>query len=309
MLSKPVTVSMFDKFLTYGRNMKKLFTSNFMNIRVGNYDIKVPQGHIYTHSGLPPEYDYFPLALIMESIKGINNAHFIDIGANVGDTLAHVKSHNTDIEVTCIEPSEYFYSFLEKNAENFANTSLINKFVTPKNLRDKIKFQSANQTGTTEVVDSNDADNIDPAKFIDLEDIIKKNRANIVKTDTDGFDLHILSDIVSILRKNSYDVPMIFFEGPTEQNFHNFLIEDWFPVFSSLTELSYNLLIIQNNGLPYVNVGMNANAAKSAMCSLHMGFANGRPQCHYFDVIAYRSQLDNAYLSLETPWPQIWKKH
>ena len=276
-------------------------------IRAGKYDIKAPPGHIYTHPGLPPEYDYFPLALIMESIKGLSDAHFIDIGANIGDTLAHVKSHDADIEVTCIEPFEYFYSFLEKNAENFANTNLINKFVAPKNLRDKIKFQPANQTGSTEIVDIKDTDIIDPGKFIDLEDVIKKNRANIIKTDTDGFDLQILSDIVSILCKNSYDAPMIFFEGPREQAFHNFQFEDWLPVFSSLTDLKYNLLFLQNNGLPYVNVGMNADSAMSAMSSLHMGFANGRPPCHYFDVIAYKSEIDNSYLSVKIPWPQEWK--
>lgn len=282
-------------------------SKNLQNIKIGNHVIEVPEGHIYTYPDLPREYDKFPISLIMHSIKDLFDPHFIDIGANVGDTLAHIRARSEGVTVTCIEPSGYFFSLLEKNSKQFKNVTLVNKFVSPKRLRNNLRFQSDNQTGFTKVVDGADADIIDPEKFLNIEDIFIGGRANIIKTDTDGFDLHIIRDALDALQSNYFYVPLIFFEGPSEENFLTSDFREWFTLFSRLVDASYKLLFLRNDGLPYINAGMNADVARSALCSLHIGARNGRSPCHYFDVIAYKLEIENEYLTLETPWPPEWK--
>ncbi len=59
----------------------------------------------------------------------------IDVGANVGDTLAGMASCNRRLNYVCIEASKEFFSDLEKNTELMRNqckhlsVSLCNTFV------------------------------------------------------------------------------------------------------------------------------------------------------------------------------------
>ncbi len=64
-------------------------------------------------------YDRFVpyLGMLANTNKGV----FIDIGANVGDTVAALVRH-TDAKIICVEPISQFYALLCKNIKNFGST-------------------------------------------------------------------------------------------------------------------------------------------------------------------------------------------
>lgn len=284
---------------------KTLNMQDLKKIKLGNYEILIPPGHIFSHSNLPIWYDYFPIALIMKSIANIKEKHFIDIGANVGDTLALIKTYDEEIPVTCIEPSELFFEIFLKNSAQFKNITSYKKFITPKDLRNKITFSSGNQTGVTKINAEQELDS-NKYEFVDMENIFKKNCSNILKTDTDGFDLHIVKDCIKVAEENNFDMPLIYFEGPAEEDFINCSVSEWYELFEILINSNYELLFLQNNGLPYANASNNLKAAKSILFSLCFGQDQKRPICHYFDVIAYKENLANDKLDLTQLWPSEW---
>lgn len=117
-------------------------------VHVGPYPIEVSEGHIYLAPDLPPTYDYVPwniIAAVTEEV-GLRGICLIDVGANVGDSLAHFRRFS-NAPVICIEPSPEFFAILEKNSQQFRDVTLINKLLVPDDLRGRVSFQSGSQTG------------------------------------------------------------------------------------------------------------------------------------------------------------------
>ena len=275
--------------------------------RIGDFDILIPKGHIFSYD-VPIWYDYFPIGLIMFSIKNIKNCSFVDIGANVGDSLSLIRTHNKEIPVICVEPSELFFKLLTENSKQFKNTTLLNGIIVPKHLENSFSFDSNNQTGTTLINKEETKKNL-LKMIIDLKSLFNPSGATILKTDTDGFDLHIVKECIKIKKENNFDLPLIYFEGPTQNSIINKDFDEWFELFEILIKNKYKLLVIQNNGLPYANTSDSINAIRSVFMSLHSGFFHGRAVCHYFDIIAYEESISNDKIELKENWPTEWNSN
>ena len=279
-----------------------------LDITIGNTNIRAPNEHIYNHGNLPKTYDFTPIALIMHSILNskLNSFEFIDVGANIGDTLSIVKMWDPFIKTTCIEPSSYFFKLLKKNSIQFKNVNLVNKLLCPNYLIDKIEYQSSGQTGATTIRHNEHSQHFETISF---EEILINNNTNyVIKSDTDGFDVIIINSLINAIIKKKFQVPIIYFEGPTESDMNLGNISSWLLLLEKLISKKYNILFFMNNGLPYANAQKNITTAKSIMTALHQSFFYNQAFCHYFDILAYQDSVDNSFLKLEEKWPLSWLK-
>jgi FkbM family methyltransferase len=166
----------------------------------------------------------------------------IDIGANVGDTLASMIEQNSKPNYICIEADDYFYSYLKKNLTLIkksiknAKVQLIKAFIG-KNINN---IFLKGQNGTKKAV-ININGNI---KSVSLDEVITNiSQVRILKTDTDGFDYDALIASMKIIKKNK---PLLFFEYYYNYNYQKI---GYSLIFKSLQKLGYcNWVVFDNFG-------------------------------------------------------------
>lgn len=277
---------------------------------INGINIELSPCHIYKEPTLPKAYDFVPWSMIMHSIKNSPYAHsgtFIDIGANVGDSLAHIRSFDAETPVVCVEPSQGFFELLRKNSSQFNNVTLYNSLLVPEKYRGQVVYEFDDQTGSTRLKDFEDEESGIFCEALSFDDLMIDEGVYFVKTDTDGFDRHIVSSLLSEKEAKRLSVPLIFFEGPTETDNPMGDFEEWFILFQHLVADGYNLLFLQNFGIPYAYGGNSVDMAKAILVTFYQSFLYKRPVCHYLDVIAFTDEIKNDYLSLLKFWPIEWQ--
>jgi len=224
------------------------------------------------------------------------NKHLIDVGANIGDSLAYWKSLvGADASATCIEPSEVFFKFLEANSLQFGSTvTLINKLVGEKSQR--LIFTEGPGTGGTRGAAADDIGIVPQEKIICLDEVLESLAADsiVFKTDTDGFDGMILSLLYSNLvvdERLLSSLDVIFTEGPSLQQMHNCEYSEFLSAFECLLDLDFNVAVFSNNGNLLVDEISNSSQLRSALLGLEMSYLNGRPLAHFYDFVFYKNSL------------------
>jgi FkbM family methyltransferase len=176
------------------------------------FSIELPANHLLPHfQKIHPRYDKF----LPHLSKYFNKTEtVVDIGANVGDTLASMAEQNSTLDYICIEADDFFFYLLEKNIINIKNSiknlnvQAIKAFVG-KNISN-VKLDK--KDGSAHAISEKSGD----IKSQSLDEIISnKKNVRLLKSDTDGFDYDALDSSMSIIKKNK---PIIFFE--CEYNFN-----------------------------------------------------------------------------------------
>jgi FkbM family methyltransferase len=260
---------------------------------IGGFEIEIPHGHIYTYHDLPEHYDKGPWSFIASLISNIKTElTLVDIGANVGDSAAYWRSFNKG-KCICIEPSNYFFSLLEKNTQKIGNCHIINSIYNADISINNLVFTSGSQTGTTKI--SEDSNILDTYKgsSIGLDEILKISKSQcIFKTDTDGFDEYIIQDMIEKKGDELTQLfPIIFFEGPSYEQMELNSFQNCVKNIRKLQIIGYNVTIFSNTGTLFSYVGSDFNSLISAFNGLYMSINSKKAYCHYFDIICSRNDL------------------
>ena len=136
-----------------------------------------------------------------------NNLTYVDVGANVGDTAALVRTETGPRPMRLIEPSPYFFEFLQQNVKGWFDVVLIKKFVSIHYPAEDIQGALAHWGGTATLVASADSC-ISAAEQLDLLTLLSED-VGLVKLDCDGVDLQILLTWLPRIRESR---PPILFE-------------------------------------------------------------------------------------------------
>jgi FkbM family methyltransferase len=134
----------------------------------------------------------------------------IDVGANVGDTLAGMVHLNSDPNYICIEPDDFFYNILLENIRRikFIKTDL--KVTAIKSLVGKnITNVSLHGKGGTKHAVINDVGVIKSSPLDVLLKSIDHSEVRVLKSDVDGYDFDVLDSSIDVLEKYK---PILFFE-------------------------------------------------------------------------------------------------
>ena len=208
--------------------------------RVGLFEIRIPVKHTLPYFlKFNKKYDAF----LPHFVKYLpEKSIVVDVGANVGDTLALMISSNSEIEYLGIEGSDKFFDFLERNVITF-NSILPNlKVSIVKELvgisAEKMSLRNYAGTGSLErVLDST-------VSLVPLDDIIpinKKQFVELIKIDTDGFDYLVLESSFETLKCNE---PMLFFELQYEFDWQ---YSGYMDVFKKLRDVGYIYWVVFDN--------------------------------------------------------------
>lgn len=171
-----------------------------------DFSIKLPANHLLPYyQKQHPKYDRF-LPHLVKYVTPLDT--IVDIGANVGDTLAGMIEKNSASNYICIEPDDYFFSYLEENIALIKTSIKGLKIQTIKALVGKnVTNVSLDGKGGTKHAVINNQGGI---KSLPLDELISnKLNIRILKSDVDGFDYDVLDSSVEVIKNHK---PMVFFE-------------------------------------------------------------------------------------------------
>jgi FkbM family methyltransferase len=202
----------------------------------------------------------------------------IDVGANVGDTAAIVRSV-VEIPILCIDGDDRYFSLLELNFRQWPGVELERAFVAAQS--GVIQGRLASDYGSGHIV--RDVGSVTTVRT--LQNIISKHpkfsSAKLLKIDTDGFDTLIIRGAMDFL---STEKPAIFFEYDP----HYFKQHDplGFSIFEDLRGIGYqSALFFENTGELLARVSLGDVELLSDLNR----FCSNRFGKRYFDVFVAHS--------------------
>jgi FkbM family methyltransferase len=211
------------------------------NINIGNYSLFIPKNHALRNILKRwPQYS-LNIARIAEKIKSkYMDLHVIDVGANIGDTVALIKSY-VDCPILCIEGEKKYFKILIKNINQFKNVDAFNIYLGETDLM--ISVDQKVSSGT------NRLDFISPKMHIQItsldtfiSDKREYSKYKLLKIDTDGYDFKIIRGGMKFIAKQK---PVLFIEY--EQEYLKSNNEDGIYNLLQLRNVGYHSIIYYDN--------------------------------------------------------------
>jgi FkbM family methyltransferase len=227
------------------------------------------------------------LARIAKYVKQkYENMKFIDIGANIGDSIAILRKE-AEFPILCFEGDEQFFSVLEKNAALFSEIYIIQSYLGEANK--SIRGATIKKGGTAHLKEEKVGDNVIEVKK--LSDVLKDYpsflQAQMIKVDTDGFDCKILRGAADFLKSAK---PIIFFEYDpfflTEQG------DDGISIFNDLSDVGYSNLLIYDN---FGDLMLSTNINNSRLIEELNLYFSGRLGHRYCDICVFHTEDNDLF--------------
>lgn len=179
-----------------------------IKFRIGIFNLYLPSLHTLPYfMRLYPRYDKFLPHFVRYLEDG---AVVIDVGANVGDTLALMASENPRLSYFAIEGSEKFFHYLELNTRRMReqnrdlNIKIENALIG--NTLEGFSLQEFQGTASLR------PDIKKNSKLIPLDELFSVRESvdiNLIKIDTDGFDFLVIDNSLETIKR---ETPSLFFE-------------------------------------------------------------------------------------------------
>lgn len=179
-------------------------------VKVGKYDITMPGNNpqlinYKLYDNLNAQLGRL-VSLIYQKYPGMT---VIDVGANVGDTIAIIKTY-ADVPVIGIEGDDTSYQYLENNSKQFKNVSLVKTFLGEKNQHVNVSFESSGWNTTLKPgAESGEKIELRPLDDVIAKDGFGSSDIKLLKVDVEGFDTIVLRGASDIISKTQ---PVLFFE-------------------------------------------------------------------------------------------------
>ncbi len=250
----------------FKRRTVKLITSFYdplIPTQIGNQNIKIPLSHALRENLIVHPNINFNLARIVKyTEERTKNVKVIDIGANIGDTVAYIRNYS-NAPVLCIDGNEKYLSILRQNIVQYSDISVCQTLVGSETKETNIELK--HERGTAFIVQSDTKNSVRTLQDI-LNDFPAFQDSKILKIDTDGYDGLILRGCTNYLRKSN---PILFFEfDPYLFTTNN---DDPFTLIPYLKDCGYRYLIFYMSNGDYL-----------VSCDIEKDFAIINELVHYF---------------------------
>lgn len=208
-------------------------------VQVGKFVIDMPGNNVQIGT-----YKYRPEA---NSLLGTLSACMagkypgmtvVDIGANVGDTIAIIKSA-VDVPIIGIEGDPVSFKFLANNTKQFQQVTVLQQFLGDKKQTLHVELEKSGWN-TTLIPTENKGQEL---SLKTLDEVLSENPSvsqniKVLKIDCEGFDTIILRGATELLKAQK---PVVFFEyNKTNMEAIN---EDGYSTLLSLEKYGYNSVI------------------------------------------------------------------
>lgn len=198
----------YSKIANRLRKKYRQFSKKALKYQYKGFFIYLPPYHLLPeYQEEHPKYDRF----LPHIVKYINESEtVIDIGANVGDTLAGMVEQNSTASYICIEPDDSFYKYLEQNIElikkSFHDLRILSIKALVGNNVQNISLIGAGGTKHAILDGTGSLNSIPLDKLIPNDEI---TNIKLLKSDVDVFDYDVINSSMPVIEKYK---PIIFFE-------------------------------------------------------------------------------------------------
>jgi FkbM family methyltransferase len=251
---------------------------------VGNYRILLPSSHkLPEYQKSFRNYDKKLKSIIQAIERDKEYGTIIDIGANIGDTAAYIRSFSKST-IYCIEGDSFYLEYLRKNIHSIPNVKLINYYI--KGRKPTTNYQVIRSNGTARLLQSekDESDTIIKMKSLDemlIENLIEPGSIELIKIDTDGSDFDIILANKELIESFK---PSIYFEY--DINYNEIDLLDSIETINFFQSIGYKFIV-------YDNFGNLLSMVKNKECDVFEGFNHYLKSCRdngggifYFDVFA-----------------------
>jgi FkbM family methyltransferase len=265
-------------------------------VKVGNYSIAMPGNtpQINTYKYDPDANSQLGRLAVCTAGK-YPSMTVIDIGANVGDTIAIIKTAAA-LPVIGIEGDPSAYRFLEMNLPLFTNVTLIKQFLGEKEetLQASLEKEGWNAT----IVPASGESQSIGLKTLDQvlhEHQLFSQQLKLLKIDTEGFDTIILRGAQELLEKHK---PVIYFE----YNRRNMdaIGEPGLPTLFSLEKYGYrNVTFFDNKGRYLLTTPLDRH---DLIRQLHEYSLEHTSSIAYYDICLFHEsdkELSESFITAE----------
>ena len=174
---------------------------------VGGSKLLLPAEHRLPESqSVHSLYDRF-LPFIAKELPP--NSSVLDIGANIGDSLAAMATSNQSLNFLCIEPEVSFIKYLNRNIENLVNqfpklrVSVDNRLISTSQEHKILVGENGTRRAELTTGSSLHSISVDTlCEEFDLRDV------SLIKSDVDGWDWDVIRSSLKVIKR---DKPIIFF--------------------------------------------------------------------------------------------------
>jgi len=209
---------------------------------IGGTRISMPFSHrLPLYLKLYPQYSANTARIAAYVQQKYSDLTFVDVGANIGDTAALLRSQ-AKFPILCIEGDQAFFSILIKNTSLFSDVYPVRVFLG----------QTSGSLAATIVRDGGTA-HIEEDAYVDdsvstqtLSALLEQEpfflSAKMIKIDTDGFEAKILLGAKDFLARAK---PVVFFEY--DPFFLSQQRDDGIGMLKNLWTLGYRKLLVYDN--------------------------------------------------------------
>ena len=281
-----MTIKIFNKLNWYKRLIYSMLGVK-RNYNINGFSISIDYTHkLPDHQSNHPNYDKFLPHLVKYLAK---DSLVIDIGANVGDTLAGMVGSNEKLKYLCIEAAEEFFNDLEKNIEGLKSQNVDLQIRSTKQFvgKDVDNINLVGKGGTKHAVTDGGEIKSKSLPHI-LRDLnFEKSELALLKTDVDGFDWDVIRSSYELLT----NYPYIYFECQYDDHKQ---LKNFKEMFTELQAIGYSNFAFFDNYGNYICTVNDLDRVHALLSYIErQNFYKASRTIHYYDVLAYSSNKIN----------------
>jgi FkbM family methyltransferase len=269
----------FRKAIHLGAHRLRSLTGLSQTYRCGDTVVSLPAEHLLpAYQRIHPLYDRFLPLLVTHLEPG---SWVIDVGANVGDTLAAMIAANAALKFVCVEADEAIFRFLDRNVAKIvrvhpdATVRAVQAFVG----QGVNGVDLAGSGGTRHAVEGGGSLRSQPLAEILLQNGVTNPR--LVKSDVDGFDFDVIDSAMPIL---DADQTLVYFECQFDNARQKAGYE---ATLERLGERGFNRwTLFDNVGSKVLSTDRTADVFQLLDYVWKQNAGPGMRTIHYFDILA-----------------------
>lgn len=294
--------------------MAILTQHSIVKVKIGNKYLFMNSSHNLPVLLKSPYYDTALPRISLFISRNIGKLIMIDIGANIGDTVCLI----TDVvngRFLCVEPDEGYFKLLKINTQNLENVICEKVLISTSDDNDApIKILNEVR-GSAYLSNSTSLDlhwltkHNNTTLSTTVDDLVNKypefSQTNLLKVDTDGYDIKVLKSAVSLLTKQK---PIIFFEF-SPWHLINVGGDDPLSWIEQSIQIGYSYALFYDwNGYPFMYMNLNETETLKQLIS----YAKRKP-FFYYDILMFpdskKDEFDKLYLQEVSCFPDFNKWH
>lgn len=255
--------------------------------RLGSAELRMPLSHeLPFHKKAFPEYSA-SLGRIGAAVHAKYPAMTcVDIGANIGDSLAILRE-SAVYPVLCIDGSDRYFPYLMQNVTGrYEKVVLEQTFLGAASESVHAEVQAAHGTERLSIGGPGATLQISTLSEV-LERHTDFSSPKLIKLDTDGMDIAILLASMQLI---SATRAVLFFEY--DPYLSSLMNVDAFEIFDALRRIGYRrMLVYENTGDLLLTAGFDQ---PGLLMELH-GFYSGRHGTRYADICAFHGEDEDVW--------------